>query len=54
MGFIHTNYVSFTRKGILIMPYISLMNKKNSKESLTTIFMDVTMTWSQTFIDSHK
>ena len=43
MGFIHSNYASFTRKGILIMPYISLMNKKNSKESLTTIFCTVTI-----------
>ena len=43
MGFIHSNYASFTRKGILIMPYISLTNKKNSKESLTTIFCTVTI-----------
>ena len=41
MGFIHTNYASFMRKGILIMPYISLTNKKNSKESLTTVFCTV-------------
>ena len=41
MGFIHTNYAPFTRKGILIVPYISLTNKKNSKESLTTIFCTV-------------
>ena len=38
MGFFHSNYASFTRKGILIMPYISLTNKKNSNESLTTIY----------------
>ena len=37
-----TNYASFMRKGILIMPYISLTTKKNSKESLTTIFCTVT------------
>ena len=41
MGLIHTNYAPFTRKGILIMPYIGLTNKKNSKESLTTIFCTV-------------
>ena len=41
MGYIHSNYASFTREGILIMPYISLMTKKNSKESLTTIFCTV-------------
>ena len=69
MGFIHSNYASITRKGILIMPYLSLTTRKNSKESLTTIFctvtiylyisfkqkiMDVTVTWSQTSSDSHK
>ena len=43
MGFNHSNYASFTRKGILNMPFISLMNKKNSKESLTTIICTVTM-----------
>ena len=43
MGFIHSNYASFMRKVILIMPYISLMNKKNSKESLTSIFCTVTI-----------
>ena len=43
MGFIHSNYASFTKKGILIMPFISLTNKKNSKESLTTIFGTVTI-----------
>ena len=43
MGFIHSNYASFTRKGILVMPYISLMTRKNSKESLTTIFCTVTI-----------
>ena len=42
MGLIHPNYASFTKKGILIMPYISLLTKKNSKESLTTIFCTVT------------
>ena len=41
MGFIHTNCASFTKKGILIMPYISLTNKKNSIESLTAIFCTV-------------
>ena len=41
MGFIHSNYASFMKKGILIMPYISLTNKKSSKESLTTIFCTV-------------
>ena len=41
MGFIHPNYASFTRKGILVMPYISLTTKKNSKESLTTIICTV-------------
>ena len=41
MGSIHSNYASFTRKGILIMPYINLTTKKNSKESLTTIFCTV-------------
>ena len=43
MGFIHSNYASFMRKGILIMPYISLINRKNSKESLTTIFCTITI-----------
>ena len=43
MGFIHSNYASFTRKGILIMPYISLTTRKNSKESLTTIFCTATI-----------
>ena len=42
MGFIHINYDSFMKKGILVMPYISLMTKRNSKESLTTIFCKVT------------
>ena len=41
MGPIHSNYASFTRKGILTMPYISLMSSKNSKESLTPIFCTV-------------
>ena len=36
---IPSNYAPFTKKGILVMPYISLMIKKNSKESLTTIFV---------------
>ena len=43
MGFIHPNYASFTRKGILVMPYLSLTTKKNSKESLTTIFCTATI-----------
>ena len=43
MGSIHSNYASFTRKGILIMPYLSLTTRKNSKESLTTIFCTVTI-----------
>ena len=43
MGLIHPNYASFMRKGILVMPYISLMTKKNSKESLTTILCTVTI-----------
>ena len=43
MGFIRSNYASFTRKGILVMPYISLTTRKNSKESLTTIFCTVTI-----------
>ena len=42
MGYIHPNYASFTRKGILVMPYLSLTTTKNSKESLTTIFCTVT------------
>ena len=33
----------YGRKGILIMPYINLTNKYNSKESLTTIFCTVTI-----------
>ena len=41
MGSIHSNYGPFTEKGILVMPYISLTIKKNSKESLTTIFCTV-------------
>ena len=41
MGSISSNYALFTRKGILVMPYISLMIKKNSKESLTIIFCTV-------------
>ena len=41
MGFFHSNYASFTKKRNLVMPYISLTNKKNSKESLTTIFCTV-------------
>ena len=41
--FIHSNYASFTKKGILNMPYISLMTRKNPKESLTTIFCTVTI-----------
>ena len=41
MGFFHSNYAPFTKKKTLVMPYISLMNKKNSKESLTTIFCTV-------------
>ena len=41
MGFFHSNYASFTKKRNLVMPYISLTNKKNSKESLTTIFFTV-------------
>ena len=43
MGSIHSNYAPFTKKGILVMPYISLTIKKNSKESLTTIFCTVTV-----------
>ena len=43
MGLIHPYYASFTRKGILVMPYISLMTRKNSKESLTTIFCTETI-----------
>ena len=43
MGFIHSNYASFTRKGILIMRFISLTTRKNCKESLTTIFCTVTI-----------
>ena len=39
MGSIPSNYAPFTKKGILVMPYISLTIKKNSKESLTTIFV---------------
>ena len=42
-GFIHSNYASFMRMRILFMPYISLMNKKTSKESFTTIFGTVTI-----------
>ena len=41
MGYIHSNYASFTKKGIIIMPYISLMTKKNSNKSLTTLFCTV-------------
>ena len=41
MGFFHSNYTPFTKKKDLVMPYISLTNKKNSKESLTTIFCTV-------------
>ena len=43
MGFIHSNYSSFKRNGILIMPYSSLMTRINSKESLTTRFCKVTI-----------
>ena len=39
MGFIPSKYAPLTEKGTLVMPYISLMIKKNSKESLTTIFV---------------
>ena len=39
MGSIPSNYAPFTGKGILVMPYTSNMIKKNSKESLTTIFV---------------
>ena len=39
MGYIHSNYSSFMRKGILIMPYISVMTKKNSNESLKSIYI---------------
>ena len=39
MGSIPSNYAPFMEKGILGMPYISQMIKKNSKESLTTIFV---------------
>ena len=41
MSFIHPNYALFTRMGILIMPYIRLTTRKNSKESLTNIFCTV-------------
>ena len=68
-GLLHTNYASFTRKGILIMPYISLTTKGNSKEIthhyilysnhlfiyfIQQKIMDVMMTRSQTFTDSHN
>ena len=43
MGLIHPNYAPFTRKGSLVMPYISLTTRKNSKKSLTTIFFTVTI-----------
>ena len=39
MGSISSNYAPFMKKGILVMPYLSLMIKKNSKEPLTTIFV---------------
>ena len=39
MGSIPSNYAPFMKKGILVMPYISLTMKKNSKESLTIIFV---------------
>ena len=38
---LHSPKLCFTKKGILVMPYISLMTRKNSKESLTTIFCTV-------------
>ena len=38
MGFTPSKYASFMKKGILVMPYISHTIKKNSNESLTTIF----------------
>ena len=41
MGIIGSKYASFMKKGILVMPYISLMIKKNSKESLTTMFCTI-------------
>ena len=41
MGSIPSKYAPFTKKGILVMPYRSLMIKKNSKESLTTIFVQL-------------
>ena len=41
MGSISSNDAPFTKKGILVMPYISLMIKKNSKEPLTTIFVQL-------------
>ena len=39
MGSIPSNYAPFMKKGILVLPYIRLMIKKNSKESPTTIFV---------------
>ena len=53
----------FTTKGILVIPYISLMIKKNSKESLTTIFVQQLFIYilyffvdimNDTVINSHK
>ena len=41
MGFIPSKYASFTKKGTLVMPYISLTIKMNSKESLTTILVQL-------------
>ena len=41
MGSIPSNYALFMKKGTLVMHYITFMIKKNSKESLTTIFCTV-------------
>ena len=47
MGFIPSKYAPFTKKGILVIPYISLMNKKKK-------IVDIMMTQSQTVTNSHK
>ena len=39
MGFIHSTYASFMRKGILIMPYISLMNKRTPRDHSPQYFV---------------
>ena len=65
MGFIPSKYASFMKKGILVVPSMSLMIKKNSKESLTTIFIQKLFIcifyWTEncvrheeTVINSHK